>query len=249
MTRPPPTVPGAIPTDMEVFGVKPADTGARVAEAIDIILQLWSGEVPLDIRGRFWNVTMREHLHPEYGVGHLHRPYQRPHPPIYVPSISRASPGLKAAAQRGFRFISHHMLHGDALREQWQTYVAAAAATGRTAQSSDWAVARNVFVAETTDEARRLARSNSLGRCIQYILDLTRSIAPHGVAPWKRNAEQSDADCNLDYFMDEVVIAGDPDQLAAELLAPWREVRGSWGWQGNPPWLEHPRRHRRSHLY
>jgi alkanesulfonate monooxygenase SsuD/methylene tetrahydromethanopterin reductase-like flavin-dependent oxidoreductase (luciferase family) len=220
--------PGAIPTDMEVFGVQPAETGARVAEAIDMILKLWSGDVPLDIRGRFWNVTMREHLHPEFGVGHLHRPFQRPHPPIHVPSISRASAGLKAAAQRGFRYISHHMLHAGALREQWQTYAHAARAAGRTAQPLDWAVARNVFVAETTAEARRLARNNSLGKCLQYILDLTRATAPTGVAMWKRDPQQADADCTLDYFLNEVVIAGDPRYVTQQLLE-LREQSGPFG--------------------
>jgi len=220
--------PGSIPTDGELFGVAPSETGARVAESIDMILRMWSGELPLDLQGQFWSIPMKDQLHPEFGVGHLHRPYQQPHPPIYVPSVSAASAGLKAAAQRGFRFISHHMINERVLREQWRCYCGAAAAAGRTAQSSDWAVARNVFVAETTEDARRLARGNSLGRCIQYILDLTRSIAPQGVGPWKRSAEQADSDCNLDYFMNEVIIAGDPDHVAAEVLA-LRERIGPFG--------------------
>src|SRR5215470_8384883 len=67
--------PGAIPTDMEVFGAQPSETAARVAESIDMILRLWSGEAPIDLRGQFWNVTMKDHLHPEFGVGYLHRPF------------------------------------------------------------------------------------------------------------------------------------------------------------------------------
>src|SRR6185437_14916076 len=97
--------PGAIPTDLEMFGVEPSDTAARVAESIDMILKLWEGTLPIDLVGRFWRVKMRDHLHPDFGVGHLHQPLQRPHPPIYVPSISRASAGLAKAAERGFRFI------------------------------------------------------------------------------------------------------------------------------------------------
>ena len=105
--------PGAIPTDMEVFGAHPSETGARVAESIDMIMRLWAGELPIDIEGRFWNVKMKDHLNPRFGVGHLHKPFQQPHPPIYVPSISRASAGLTKAAERGFRFISHHMIHAE----------------------------------------------------------------------------------------------------------------------------------------
>ena len=220
--------PGAIPTDMEVFGTIPSDAGARVAEAIDMILRLWSGELPIEMAGKFWNVTMKNHLHPEFGVGHLHKPFQLPHPPIFVPSISRASVGLKKAAERGFHFISHHMLHASTLKEQWQTYSDAAAAAGRTAQPSDWAVARNVFVADTTAEARRLAKSNSLGKCIQYILDLTAATASNGVAMWKRDAQQPDADCTLDYFLDDVIIAGDPKHVTQQLLE-LREQSGPFG--------------------
>ena len=220
--------PGAIPTDMEVFGAHPSETAARVAESIDMILRLWTGELPIDIEGRFWNVKMKDNLHPEFGVGHLHKPFQQPHPPIHVPSISRASSGLTKAAERGFRFISHHMIHASALRDQWQAYSRAANSAGRAAQPSDWAVARNVFVADTTEEARRLAKSNSLGRCIQYILDLTRATAPSGIAMWKRDAEQADSDCALDYFMDDVVIAGDPGHVTERLLE-LREQIGPFG--------------------
>ena len=170
--------PGAIPTDIEVFGAHASESTARVTESIDMIMCLWASDPPIDIAGRFWNVKMKDQLHPKFGVGHLHKPLQQPHPPIYVPSISRASAGLMKAAQRGFHFISHHMIHKSALREQWQSYARAAAAAGRTAQASDWAVARNVFVADSTSEARRLVRSNSLGSCIQYILDLTQATAP-----------------------------------------------------------------------
>lgn len=210
--------PGAIPTDMEMFAAQPSDTSARVAEAIDMILALWEGKVPIDLSGRFWQIKMKEHLHPEFGVGHLHKPYQLPHPPIYVPSISRNSPGLARAAERGFRFISHHLLHRDALAEQWRSYSSAAAKAGRTASPADWAVARNVLVADSTSEARRLARGNSLAACIKYILDLTRATAPNGVAMWKRDPQQADADCSLDYFLDDVVLSGDPAEVTRKLI-------------------------------
>ncbi len=216
--------PGAIPTDMEVFGAQPSETGARVAESIDMILRIWEGQLPIDLKGRFWNATMKDHLHPDFGVGHLHRPLQTPYPPIYVPSISRRSPGLVKAAERGFRFISHHMLHADVLKEQWQTYSAAAAKAGRTATPSDWAIARNIFVAETTEEARELARNNSLGKCLRYILDLTQATAPTGITMWKRDERQTDAECSLDYFLNEVVIAGDPDEVTRKLVQLRQEI-------------------------
>ena len=236
--------PGAVPTDMELFGVHPQDTGPRVAEAIDIILKLWTSDPPYRIDGKFWNVSLRERVDHELRIGTLHKPLQRPHPPIYVPSISRSSPGLQAAAARGFRFISHHMVHPEVLADQWQCYAQGAASAGRTAEASDWCVSRNIFVADTAKEATRLARLNSMGRCIEYILELTRRASPTGVSMWKRNAQMADAQCNLDYFMDEVVIAGDPDSVISQLLR-LRERIGAFGtlvlvahdWDDRSRWL------------
>jgi alkanesulfonate monooxygenase SsuD/methylene tetrahydromethanopterin reductase-like flavin-dependent oxidoreductase (luciferase family) len=237
--------PGAIPTDMEVFGAQPSDTGARVAESIEMILEIWKGKLPIDLQGRFWNAKMKDQLQPKFGVGHLHRPYQLPHPPIYVPSISRSSAGLIKAAERGFRFISHHMLHADVLRAQWQTYSQAAAKAGRTASASEWAVARNIFVGESTSEAKAIARTNSMGSCLQYILDLTKATAQTGIAMWKRDERQSDAECSLDYFLNEVSIVGDPQEVTMQLLK-LMEQTGSFGslvltahdWDDRARWIK-----------
>jgi alkanesulfonate monooxygenase SsuD/methylene tetrahydromethanopterin reductase-like flavin-dependent oxidoreductase (luciferase family) len=121
-------------------------------------------------------------------------------------------------------------------------YGVGATAGGRRATAADWRVGRNVFVAEITAEARRLARGNSLGWCIQYILELTRR-GP-GVGMWKRNPEQPDAECNLDYFLDEVLVVGDPAEVGRRLLA-LRERVGDFGtlvlvahdWDNKGRWL------------
>jgi alkanesulfonate monooxygenase SsuD/methylene tetrahydromethanopterin reductase-like flavin-dependent oxidoreductase (luciferase family) len=176
------------------------------------------------------------------GLGALHKPLQKPYPPIAVPSISPKSAGIEKAAARGFSLFSHHMISAEVLAQQWATYRGAAEKAGRRASPADWRVARNVYVADTTAEARRLARTNSLGRCIQYILDLTQR-GP-GVGMWKRNADQSDADCNLDYFLDEVLIVGDPPEVTRQLRA-LRDRVGDFGtlvlvahdWDNRDRWL------------
>jgi alkanesulfonate monooxygenase SsuD/methylene tetrahydromethanopterin reductase-like flavin-dependent oxidoreductase (luciferase family) len=234
--------PGAIPTDMEVYGIDPKDAAARVGEAIDHILRIWAGDPPYELDGQFWKVRLKERLDPEMGLGPLHKPLQRPHPPIAVPSISRKSAGLQKAGARGFSLFSHHMISAEVLVEQWRSYREGAAAAGRQATAADWRVGRNVFLADTTAEARRLARGNSLGWCIQYILELTRR-GP-GVGMWKRNPDQPDAECNLDYFLDEVLVVGDPAEVSRRLLA-LRERVGDFGtlvlvahdWDDKGRWL------------
>jgi alkanesulfonate monooxygenase SsuD/methylene tetrahydromethanopterin reductase-like flavin-dependent oxidoreductase (luciferase family) len=234
--------PGAIPTDMEVYGVNPQEMAARVGESVEMILRIWTSDPPYEFSGNFWNVSLKQNLDPEMGLGALHKPLQKPYPPIAVPSISPKSAGIEKAAARGFSLFSHHMISAEVLAQQWSTYQAAALRAGRAASPCDWRVARNVFVADTTAEARRVARTNSLGRCIQYILDLTKR-GP-GVGMWKRNASQSDDDCNLAYFLDEVLIVGDPPEVARQLRA-LRDRVGDFGtlvlvahdWDDRERWL------------
>jgi alkanesulfonate monooxygenase SsuD/methylene tetrahydromethanopterin reductase-like flavin-dependent oxidoreductase (luciferase family) len=234
--------PGAVPTDLELHDIDPKLSGAMVAESIDMILKLWSIEPPYEMRGRFWSVGLREHVSPDLGIGRIHRPLQQPYPPIALPAISRNSSTLRLAGARGFRPFSHHMASLPTLVDHWRTYAAAAHEANREPQHVDWRIARNIFVADTTEEARRIARTNSLGRCIQYILDLTRRWG--SIAMWKRDPEMSDADCTLDYFMDEIIIAGDPADVTRRLL-DMRETVGPFGtlvlvahdWDDKARWL------------
>jgi alkanesulfonate monooxygenase SsuD/methylene tetrahydromethanopterin reductase-like flavin-dependent oxidoreductase (luciferase family) len=236
--------PGAVPSDMELYGIQPKDVAARVTEAIDMILRIWTSDPPYRLEGQFWNVSLRDKVDPKVGMGGLHKPLQRPYPPTYVPSISRGAVGLQAAAGRGFRFISHHMVHPSVLVEQWKNYAQGAAAAGRAATADDWCVSRNIFVADSDAEARRFARRNSLGKCVQYILDLTQRHSPTGLDMWKPNAQMTEAQCNLDYFMSEVVIAGDPKSVTSQLLQ-LRERIGAFGtlvlvahdWDDRERWL------------
>ncbi len=236
--------PGAVPTDMEAYGIDPKDTGARIGEAINMIMKIWSSDPPYSIDGKFWQLHLSETVDAEMGIGGLQKPLQQPHPPIYVPSISRASKGLEAAAASGFRPISHHMVHTDVLVDQWKTYLNAAESAGREADPSSWSVSRNIYVADTTEEAKRRARSNSLGACIQYILDLTERTSPIGLNMWKPWEGMTDDGCNLDYFMDEVVIAGDPETVTREIIE-LREQIGPFGtlvhvahdWDDRDGWL------------
>ena len=236
--------PGAIPTDMEVFGVEPQDTGRRVVEAINMIMEIWTSDPPYDIDGEFWRVRLKENINEELGIGTLHKPFQQPHPPIYVPCISRKSAGVRSAAARGFRPISHHMVSEQVLVDHWNTYSEGVESAGRQAQPSQWSVSRNLFVAETTEEARQLVRNNSMGKCIEYILELTRRTSPDGLKMWKRDESMSDEQCNLDYFIDDIFIVGDADEVVRRIL-DLRERIGEFGtlvlvahdWDDRSQWL------------
>jgi len=233
---------GAIPTDAEMFDVPSKEAGRRVAEALDAILKVWTSEPPYEFQGEFWNWKVVEHVDSVMGLGQLPKPLQSPHPAIAVPCVSRDSFSVKTAAARGFQPFRHHMISTETLKNHWSTYQTAAASADRQPRIADWKVSRNVFVAETTAEARQTVRENSLGRCIEYILELSQKHGP-GLDMWKRTPEMPDAECNLDYFLDEVVIAGNPEEVTRQLL-DFREKVGPFGtlvlvahdWDDKPRW-------------
>ncbi len=217
---------GGVPSDMEVYGINPKQSGAMVAESLDTILKLWSTDPPYQIEGDFWRVEFKKHLNPELGLVGSHRPYQEPHPPIAIPCVNRDSGSIQMAGSRGLQPFSHHMTHRETLVNHSDNYRRASENAGFQPRLTDWKVARNIFVADTTEEARRLARNNSVAWTIDYILKMT-CVVP-GLDMWKPRPEMSDADCNLDYFMDDVVIAGDPEEVTRRIL-DLREEVGEFG--------------------
>ncbi|HQU42542.1 MAG TPA: LLM class flavin-dependent oxidoreductase [Pirellulales bacterium] len=233
---------GSVTADQELYGIDPKQAQAMVDEAVDIILYLWSSDPPYEYQGKFWQIRLKKYVDYETGIGFIHRPLQRPLPPIAMPAMSRNSPTMKTAGARGYQPFSHCLVTGNVLADHWRTYAAAALAAGRTPQRSDWKVCRSIFLADSTSEARRLARTNSLGRNYEYIgMLFDRGL---GRKIYKRDLETSDADCNVDFLMDEQIIAGDVDEVLRRLLALVEEtgtfgtlVLMSYDWDDKPSWL------------
>ena len=69
---------------------------------------------------------------------------------------------------------------------------------------------------EPSEEARRIARSNSLGQNYEYIGRLFDKGLGRKI--YKRDLEMSDADCNIDFLMEEQIIAGDVDEVLRRLM-------------------------------
>jgi len=218
--------PGSVPTDLELYGVDPKNSTEMVDEAIDTILKLWASDPPYEVEGKFWKTSLKQHIDEETGLGFIPKPFQRPHPPIAMPGSSRNSPTMRTAGARGFQPFGHSLVTANVLADQWKTYETAALEAGRQPDRADWKVARAVFLADSTQEARRRARTNSVARNFEYIGRLLDR-GP-GRKMFKRDLSMSDADCNLDYLMEEQIIAGDVDEALRRLLR-MREETGPFG--------------------
>ena len=234
--------PGSVTADHELYGLEMKEGPAMTAEATDIIFYLWDNDPPYEYEGKYWNIRLKDTVEADCGMGFIHKPYQLPHPPISSPSMSRNSPTMKYAGARGFKPMGHSLTAGNVLAGQWQTYEEAALEAGREPKRSDWAVLRSIFLADDTEEAREKARTNSLGRNFEYIGELfDRGL---GRKLFKRDLDMSDTDCNMDYWLEEQIIAGDPDEALRRLLQLIEEtgpfgdlVLMGYDWDDKESWL------------
>lgn len=234
--------PGSVTADQELYGAEPKNGAEMTDEAIEIILKLWTSEPPYKYDGKYWTISLEQTVDEETGIGYIPKPLQRPTPPIAVPGMSRNSSSMKSAARRGHQPFGHCLIPGNVLADTWATYEEASHDAGRTPNRADWKVARSIFLADTTREAEAKARSNSLGANYEYIGRLFDKGLGRRI--YKRDLNMSDADCNLDYLMQEQIIAGDVDEVLRRLLELVEEtgpfgtlVLMGYDWDDKPSWV------------
>jgi alkanesulfonate monooxygenase SsuD/methylene tetrahydromethanopterin reductase-like flavin-dependent oxidoreductase (luciferase family) len=233
---------GSVTADQELYGAEPKNAPEMVDEAMDIVLYLWANEPPYEYQGKYWNVSLKKNVDEETGIGFMHKPMQKPHPPISMPATSRNSPTMKTAGQRGYRPIGHCLVTANVLADFWNTYEEAALEAGRQPNRADYAIMRAIFLADTTREAQRRARTNSVAKNFQYIGKLFDKGLGRKI--YKRDLSMPDADCNLDYLMTEQIIAGDVDEVLRRLLLMMEEtgdfgtlILMSYDWDDKEAWV------------
>jgi len=234
--------PGSVTADQELYGVDPKLGSEMTAEAMAMILKLWTTDPPYEIEGKHWRIRLKQSMDTTTGIGFIHKPFQKPHPPIAMPAMSRGSSTMKIAGRAGYQPFGHCLVTSNVLADFWRTYEEAALEAGRTPLRSDWKIARSIFLADTTREARERARTNSLGRNYEYIGELfDRGL---GRRIYKRDLAMSDRDCNLDFLMSEQIIAGDVEEVLRRLLLMVEEtgtfgklILMSYDWDDKPSWI------------
>ncbi len=234
--------PSGVITDYELYGQNPKVGGAMMVEALDVILKLWSSEPPYEHDGEFWQFALKENVHEETQIGFIHKPLQQPHPPIAMPGINRNSYSLQLAGKYGFAPYSAALATGNILADNWATYEKSALQAGNSPDRSDWKVARQIFLADTTKEAVDRIRTNSAGKNFEYLASLM-DLGP-GRGFMKRDPEMADSDCNMDYWLSEQIIAGDVDEVLKRLLMLIEEsgpfgtlVLMAFDWDDKASWL------------
>ena len=213
-----------LPTDWALFDVDGTAGQHRdmTRESLEIILKIWEDQGPFEYKGKYWNIevtdTMFDTLH------FFLTPYQKPHPPIGVASLSYKSPTLMLAGEKGFIPMSL-AFNTDFCRSHWVAIEEGAQRSGRTPSRKDWRVVRDVYIADTDEQARDQAVNGMIGRVWNdYLLGLFRAFDLMTV--FKHDPEVPDEAVDVEYLADHMWLIGSPETVENKLRKLYSDIGG-----------------------
>ena len=222
---------GGLQTDHEMFGIDMASNQHRemTRESLDIILSIWEHMGgPFEYKGKYWNFNIPDPKEYEYGtLRTFMAPYQKPHPPIGIAAASPGSDTLKIAGERGYIPLSLG-LNAVYVASHWDSVLEGAKTAGRPAPSrSTWRIVRDVWVADTDEEAREGALNGMTGRAWR---DYLRPLFSFGTYPFisvmKSDESMSDDDVTVEWMCDNMWLVGSPDTVARKIRDLYEMVGG-----------------------
>lgn len=232
---------GSFIGDFDAFCIDPKSGEQRelTNESLDFILNLWNDPEPGLYQNRRWKFRVPEPQN-DVGLGVHTKPFRKPHPPIAVAGITENSGTLKFAGERGWIPMSINFVHKSVLKTHWQSIEEGAEKTGRKPDRTKWRIARDIYVADTTEKARKEVREGTLGRdYTDYFFKIVPRIRGN-LNIFKRDKAMTDSEVTLDYMMDNLWIVGSPEDVRDQLAELYEYVGGFgtllvMGHEWNPP--------------
>ena len=187
------------------FGISMEEGIERLTEAEELMVEAWTGE---DIRhkGRYWDVTFPM-LRP--------KPYQQPHPPLVRACISERS--TREMARLG-RPVLIGVQEDDEVRSRIEVFGREMTDAGFSESDVDSTLdqcwfSKNVFVAETYDEARELCEPG-FRRERKHFREAREIYNPEGFPPLDPTKPLPAGE-----DFEKACIVGTPDQVADQIAS------------------------------
>lgn len=212
---------GSFPKDAFVHGIKDLSRNREMTmESLEIMQKIWKGE-PFFQEGEFWSAGLPENDpdHPNRDV----RPSGKMK--IGMTGNSPSSPSIKFAGANGFHALSTYS--GDEfVRSHWDVYSKAAAENGQSVDKSMHYILRDVFVAETDAEAKKLAKEGGMGHTwMNYMLPVYKMFGLNkGLVVDEAPIDPDDMD--LDYLAEHVWVVGSAETVTEKLTKFSHDVGG-----------------------
>ena len=219
--------PGGMASDAELFKSTPENRGRMMIEAIDAMVAIWTQDPPYEIEGEFWDITVKDYVMPEFGVGLMGKPLQKPHPPIALALRSPKSGSAPLCAERGWIPISGNFIPTAFVKGHWDDYAAACDKAGKRADRGIWRVARSILVADSDGVAQDYIQNPDSG--MHFYFRYLRTLAAMRDTPGSPGPDvQAEVAVQVNEALEDQVIAGSPDTVLDKLVA-FRDETGHFG--------------------
>lgn len=223
--------PGGHHTDAILHGYENIfELGARQLEALDLMEKVWKRE-PFMEQGKYFRAGFPgPNDMPGYHVEIANNnPWGgRDAMEIAVTGLSKNSSSMKFAGERNYSPIS--FFGGvDQMKGHWETWAKAAAGAGYATDRNRFRICRDIFIADTDKEAKRLALSSGLAQTWQhYLNDIYRkfNLFEGIIADSGKNIAPEDID--MDFLAEHAWLCGSPETVI-EKLERLADKTGGWG--------------------
>jgi alkanesulfonate monooxygenase SsuD/methylene tetrahydromethanopterin reductase-like flavin-dependent oxidoreductase (luciferase family) len=209
-----------IGAEYHAMGINPAVSQERFAEAHDLIVRAWTETGPFAYSGKHYQFNY---------VNTWPRPYQSPHPPIWIPSQGSGST-IRWAAQMRYTYCQT-LSPIAAVARFFQLYRDEAAKAGYEAAPDQLAWSNTIYVAETDAKAIAEARPHLEALVNRLLLMPPEMLLPPGYTNFEameriRSVKVTGKPQTIeDLIKAGVVIIGSPNTVR-EKLADYQDLAG-----------------------
>ncbi|MCC6946731.1 MAG: LLM class flavin-dependent oxidoreductase [Bradyrhizobiaceae bacterium] len=154
-----------VPREYKVYRVPMAESRARFEEAFDVIIKAWTQE-SFTHEGKFWNYK---------DVAIWPRPYQQPHPPVWIP-FTGSRETIEFAGRHNLTGVIHYM-HKGLTEDIVGLFARALAQHGHRITPDNLCVVTDAYVADS--------KAKAVDEYAPYFLYFNQTLWHHGSLPDK----------------------------------------------------------------
>ena len=209
-----------IGAEYHAMGINPAQSQERFLEAHDLIVRAWTEPGPFAYSGKHYQFNY---------VNPWPRPYQKPHPPIWIPSQGSGST-IKWAAQNRYTYCQT-LSPIASVAKFFQMYRDEANKAGYDASPDQLAWSNSIYVAETDAQAMREAKPHLEALVNKLLVMPVEMLLPPGYTNFEsveriRKMKLSGKPQSFEDLVKlGVVIIGSPNTVR-EKLAEYQDLAG-----------------------
>tara|TARA_B100001063_G_C16776274_1_gene565701 strand:+ start:2331 stop:3386 length:1056 start_codon:yes stop_codon:yes gene_type:complete len=204
--------PGSLTSDMEVFDTLNKNRTEMFLESIQHIFDIWNTDGPLDLKGKYWNISTKNTFDENLNIGVLPKPYQNPHPEIVVTSLGSSQKALESALNRGWNVLSSNFLNNERLLEQNKII------SENQRNDVHWRVAKFIYVSQKKSELESygLSEKSPIFFCFKQIFNKLKKANRLDI--FKKNIDDKNEKIDFYKILSEISIVGSVEEVTDKIL-------------------------------